>query len=599
MTPESLAASTRAELELQVVTLTAQRMSRRAIARALGVSRNTVKRLLLNHAEQRELPHSALPKSPKNAPRAKLTDDVATRIAGLLATYPNITAQRVFEILKDEGFAGCYSTVKRHVRGVRPSKKPKPSLTTPVYGPGKMAECDWSPYKVPLLDGSTLSIQAFGYVLVHSRRKYYGVFNSNNLHALMDGHVQAFARFEGCAESCKYDSQKPVVLRWEGSQPIYNPRFLAFAAHYEFRPAAVRYNPNAKPRVERGFWEFETSFLNGRSFRNRDDFIAQLEHWLDTIVDYRKRHRLTPLDRFAEEEQHLVALPRHPYDTARVVYRICSIDGFIDWDGNRYAVPYDHITDILPVRITQHELFVYAADLRCVARHELAARGLGLTLDPTGYHPPPRGISAIDLDQLRLTFEQMGQGGTEFSRLLSATPPRLWGRQARQILLLRERYDTSDLDCALGHAALYGAFEHKAIERILAARAQPRPLDEYVAEDAMSRITASLGQGRAQARDLTEFDRLPICGAVAPSSLCDLQQKESSPCENQDPTLCDSENPTPNPIPRDSENLTPMPLVNPVSSPPSLPSNPQTTGCSSNDSEDISLSSDSIKPSPT
>jgi hypothetical protein len=27
----------------------------------------------------------------------------------------------------------------------------------------------------------------------------------------MDGHEQAFARFQGCI----YDSQKPVVLRWE------------------------------------------------------------------------------------------------------------------------------------------------------------------------------------------------------------------------------------------------------------------------------------------------------------------------------------------------------------------------------------------------
>jgi len=580
MTPELLANSTREELELQVVTLTAQRMSRRAIARSLGVSRNTVKRILLNHAQQREQPHSALPKSPKSVPRAKLTDDVASRVTGLLATYTDITAQRVFEILKDEGFVGCYSTVKRHVRGVRLKKKPNPSRTTPVYGPGKMAECDWSPYKVTLLDGSLLSLQAFSYVLVHSRRKYYAVFNSNDLHALMDGHVQAFARFEGCAESCKYDSQKPVVLRWEGHQPIYNPRFLAFAAHYEFRPAAVRGAPNAKPRVERSFWECEKSFLNGRSFRNFDDFAAQLKHWLDNIVDHRKRHRLTALDRFVEEKPHLIALPGHAYDTARVVYRICSIDGFVDWGGNRYAVPYDHITDIVPVRITQQELFVYAADLRCVARHELAARGLGLMLDPAGYHPPPRGISAIDLDQLRATFEQMGQGGTEFSRLLSVTPPRQWGRQARQILLLRERFDTGDLDSALAHATMYGAFESKAIERILMARAKPRPLDEYVAEDAMSRIVASLAPGRKQVRDLTEYDRLPVCGAVPAVPPNDMQQQETASCENQNPSL-------PN-----SENLSPMPLASPAANPTSLPSCPQTTVSSSSDSVDISRSSD-------
>jgi hypothetical protein len=65
------------------------------------------------------------------------------------------------------------------------------------------------------------------------------------------------------------------VLRWVGRQPIYNLRFLAFATHYEFRPIGVRGDPNAKPRVERGFRERELSFLNGRSFRNREDFDLQ------------------------------------------------------------------------------------------------------------------------------------------------------------------------------------------------------------------------------------------------------------------------------------------------------------------------------------
>jgi hypothetical protein len=48
-----------------------------------------------------------------------------------------------------------------------------------------------------------------------------------------------FVRFEGCAAECKHNSQNPVVLRWEGHQPIYNPRFLAFASYYEFRLVAM------------------------------------------------------------------------------------------------------------------------------------------------------------------------------------------------------------------------------------------------------------------------------------------------------------------------------------------------------------------------
>jgi transposase len=504
---------TREELAYQIVTLEKQGEPRRAIARALGVSRNTVRAFLEAHAAGREVEHFALQPAPSRAPRPTKLDTFKPRVVELLARYPDITAQRVFEILKDEGFGGGYTGVKKHLRQVRPPSRPTPSLVTPDYGPGEMAESDWSPYEVLFTTGKKAIVQALSYVLVASTRKYFGLYETNDLHALMDGHSLAFARFDGCASECKYDSQKPVVLRWEGQQPIYNPRFLAFSSHYEFRPLAVRRgHPNDKPRTERSFWEVERSFLNGREFRDLGDMRAQLAVWLDSIVDHRRHEKRTALERFAEEKEHLVSLPRHPYDTARVMYRVCGIDGFVAWAGNRYAVPYDHVTDLLPVRVTERELFVYAADLRCVARHELAPRGAGAKLDPAGLHPPPQRKSPIDLDQLRVAFDGMGERAAEFFRLISGAAPRAWAWKARQILLLRERYSTEEIDRALGHAASFGAIEHAAVERILASRAMPRTLDEYVAEDAARRIEETLGHARTEPRDLTEYDRLPVAG---------------------------------------------------------------------------------------
>ncbi|XXY51987.1 IS21 family transposase [Sorangium sp. So ce269] len=519
---------TREELVLQLVTLHRQGLSSRAIARALGVSRNTVKALLAAHADARDKEHKALPEPPPRAPRASKVDAHAARVAELMARYPDITAQRIFETLREDGYLGGYTAVKKYVRRRRPPPRPEPSRVAPVYGPGKMAESDWSPYDVTFADGRKERVQAFGYALPFSRRKFVELYHQADLHALMDGHVRAFDRFQGVAACCTYDSQKPVVLRWEGQQPIYNPRFLAFAAHYEFRPRGVRGEPNAKPRVERGFWEVERSFFNGRSFVDFDDLKAQLARWLDTIVDQRRRHGKTPLDRFAEEREHLVPLPRHPYDTARVIYRICSIDGFVAWEGNAYAVPYDHITDFLPVRITQHELFVYGADLSCIARHELAPRGQGLKLDPAGLHPPPGRQSPVDLEMLRAAFEQMGEGAAGFFQLMSAGPARLWAHQARQILLLRERYATADLDAALRHAKSFGAFDSHAVGRILAARATPRSLDEYVAEDTVRRIAKALGETRTGPRDLVEYDRLP--GRPETSGAARADDKEKTPC---------------------------------------------------------------------
>jgi len=352
----------------------------------------------------------------------------------------------------------------------------------------------------------------------------------------MDGHEQAFTRFDGCALKCKYDSQKPVVLRWESNQPIYNPRFLAFSSHYEFRPVAVRRgHPNDKPRVERSFWEVERSFLNGRQFRDLADMRAQLVDWMDRIVDHRPHHKHTALERYAEERDHLVRLPRHAYDTAHVVYRVCGIDGYVDWRGNRYAVPYEHVTDLLPVRVTQRELFVYAADLRCVARHELAPRGAGAKLDPAGVHPRPQKQSPVDLDQIGVAFANMGELAAGFFNLMSRGPARVWGAQARQILVLRERYSTEQIDLALGHAASFGALEYAAIERILAMRALPRTLDEYVAEETVERIERTLGHARTVPRDLTEYDRLPLTSASR------SRAKEMVECPNEAPRAANTE----------------------------------------------------------
>jgi len=193
-----------------------------------------------------------------------------------------------------------------------------------------------------------------------------------------------------------------------------------------------------------------------------------------------------------------------------VLYRVCSIDGFVSVDGNRYAVPYDHVTDILPVRVTQHELFIYAADLALVARHELVPRGAGRDVVPPGMHQPP-SRSGADLDQLEVAFTRIGEAAALFFTGLRAAQQRQAGYHARQILLLRERYASADLEAALRHAQDFGAFECRSIERILAARATPRRLAEYVAEETIRRLDEPAGDSFL--RDLDEYDRLPGAGS--------------------------------------------------------------------------------------
>ena len=324
--------------------------------------------------------------------------------------------------------------------------------------------------------------------------------------------MATFERFGGVTRRCKYDNQKPVVLSREGGQPVYNSRFLAFATHYGFRPeACTPRSPNEKPRVERAFWTLERSFLNGRSFRDMDDLRTQLARWQDEVSDVRidRTGKQRTIDLFAAEAPHLLPLPRHPYDTARVVYRVCSIDGFVAWDGNRYAVSYEAVYDLMPVRVTAHELFVYAPDLRLRVRHELAPRSNGIDVNPPGIHRAPER-RGVDLEPLRAAFVEMGDGAQDFFGGLARLSSRLCSHHARQILLLREQYATNDVCAALRHAHTFGAYEHLAVARILAARAAPRTLAEYVAEESAGRIEERLGRAETCPRDLGEYDRLPV-----------------------------------------------------------------------------------------
>lgn len=95
----------------------------------------------------------------------------------------------------------------------RPPPKATPSLTTPDYGPGETAESDQSQYEVRFSTCKSPIIQALSHMLVSGKRKYFGLYESNDLHPLTDRHGLAFALFGGCARQCKYDSPKPVVLR--------------------------------------------------------------------------------------------------------------------------------------------------------------------------------------------------------------------------------------------------------------------------------------------------------------------------------------------------------------------------------------------------
>jgi transposase len=496
-----------ADLHNQIVQLYHGGSSMRGIARQLGISRHQVARVLAAHQTDRDQGSpGALPR-PKQK-RASSLDAYQESLRQLLARYPNITAVRAHEELVKLDFAGGYGIVKRRLRQLRGARKAE-WVQRFETGPGVQAQMDYATYTIDFTSEGRRRVHLFSYLLAYSRRQYLNFVPSQDFSTTIREHVRAFEYFEGVAASCLYDNLKVVVTRYDGDEPVYNTRFLGFATHYGYRPIACRpRRSQTKGKVERPFYYAETNLLNGRTFQSLEHLNDVLRWWLREKADVRI-HRETgerPLDRYQKEQPYLIALPEHAYDTAEVVYRCVSVEGWIVYCQNRYSVPWRYIGLTLPVRITEQELIVYGPQIEEIARHPLFARHLTGKAQLKKEHQP-REDSEKKYEVLKQRYEELGPVAVRF--LEAVIKHRRYGKdEAHKILALLETYHRHDLLAAIERAVRYGAYSRSAIERILAIQAIPKTALDTLAEKEQQQLKSLLGDEPVRPRSGKDYQQL-------------------------------------------------------------------------------------------
>ena len=337
----------------------------RAIAKQLGVSRKVVRRVV----EDRQV---RLKPETRGRPRRSVLDPFKPRIEDMLKRDPYITAARILQDVRAEGFLGGHSILQEYVRKIRTiPHRSREAFLRIDFPPGETAQVDWGEFGTPFNDG--VKIHCFLMVLCHSRLLYIEFTRSEKFEEFIRCHENAFKFFGGLVPlEIWYDNLRSAVTERMGSLIRFNARFLAYLGHHGIRPHAC--NPasgNEKGRVEDAVKFVRSSFWAGREFKDFNDLNHQAAIWRDEFAN-RREHRSTrkvPLLHFESAEKHLLRpMNPHSYDTTEVFSRVVPPNFSIAYETNRYSVPWTLVGLTLTIRASDQILDFYYHERR-VARH--------------------------------------------------------------------------------------------------------------------------------------------------------------------------------------------------------------------------------------
>jgi len=348
---------------LQIHRLHNEGLSIRAIARHLRTHRRRVRKALNSD------------KVPKNAgrPRGSIIDNYRGWLLAKLEQYPELSALRLYAMLRQQDFMGSYSLVKKTVSDLRP--RTKAVYQTLHFDPGECAQVDWGVWTSINVENTRRRLSFFVMILGYSRMLYTEFFLGESMEFWLSAHRNAFEYFGGVPQYVMVDNCKTAVLkaRRNGTEATLHPGYLSFAEEYGFKiNPCTPYRPNEKGRVERVISYIRTGFLAGREGAIPEALNQALWHWLETSANVRM-HRTTgkrPIDAFNKEEKGaLKPLVRVPHPCSAIQDVVSNSCCRVTVETNRYSIPPAFASSRLVLHRYVDRIVIVSPDGQHVANH--------------------------------------------------------------------------------------------------------------------------------------------------------------------------------------------------------------------------------------
>jgi transposase len=344
----------------------AERLGVKAIARRLGIARNTVRSALRSDA----------PPSYERARKGSVVDAVEPKILELLKEFPDMPATVIAERV---GWERSIRVLRERVAELRPLFVPPDPCQRTHYRPGELAQFDlWQPdVEIPVWHNQVDKLWVVVGVCGFSRFLGAWMIPSRQTHDVLGGHLRVLQQFGALPQKVVWD-QEGAIGQWRGRTMAFTEEFQRFRGTLGIGAVLCqRADPEAKGLVERANGYLETSFLPGRRFEDAGDFNRQLTGWL-----VRANHRVhattkvRPSEAVWEERGSMLAFPPVLPDPA-LRFRIrLPRDHYVHVDANDYSINPRFVGRPIDVRVTLEEVVAHcegtevARHRRCLGRHQ-------------------------------------------------------------------------------------------------------------------------------------------------------------------------------------------------------------------------------------
>lgn len=289
-----------------------------------------------------------------------------------------------FDRLKENGFKGGKTIVKGYISAHKDLIPAKRQIVAPQgnrgrryqTAPGEAYQMDWGFVEVNTSDGKTYRMACFAMVCHCCGMRYVEFFPNARQENLFIGMLHAFSIL-GIPKYVLTDNMKSVVIRRDAQgNPVWQKDYELFMGNIGFGTKLCKPgHPFTKGKVERLVRFVKENFLPDRFFTELTDLNYEATGWCNKQNGcYHRAVDCIP----AEKHTDLcMGYASNLENTTELSYYLCperciSFDGFVNYEGRRFGVPYWYTEKTCRVRRDGYTLYIYnTAMTKILASHDV------------------------------------------------------------------------------------------------------------------------------------------------------------------------------------------------------------------------------------